>query len=52
MNEKYPLLTNAVDEEYKVSIDWLRFLGFTFLKRHETWGVGNKPFLEFVRIQT
>lgn len=50
MNKKYPLLTNAVDEEYKVSIDWLRFLGFTFLKRHETWGVGTKPFLEFVRI--
>lgn len=51
INKKYPLLTNAVDADYQVAIDWLRFVGFTFIKRHETWGVGNKPFLEFVRIQ-
>jgi len=50
INKKYPLLTNAVDADYQVAIDWLRFVGFTFIKRHETWGVGNKPFLEFVRI--
>lgn len=50
INKKYPVLTNAVDEDYKVSIKWLQFVGFTFIKRHETWGVGNKPFLEFVRI--
>lgn len=50
-NKKYPLLTNAVDADYKVAIKWLQFVGFTFIKRHEAWGVGNKPFLEFVRIQ-
>lgn len=50
INKKYPVLTNAVDEDYKVSIKWLQFVGFTFIKRHETWGVGSKPFLEFVRI--
>ena len=50
INKKYPVLTNAVDEDYKVSIKWLQFVGFTFIKRHETWGVGDKPFLEFVRI--
>lgn len=50
INKKYPVLTNAVDEDYTVSIKWLKFVGFTFIKRHETWGVGDKPFLEFVRI--
>ena len=50
-NQKYPLLTNAVDADYTVAINWLRFVGFTFIKKHEKWGVGNKPFLEFVRIQ-
>ena len=49
-NNKYPLLFNAVDADYKVAIKWLRFVGFTFIKRHDKWGVGNKPFLEFVRI--
>jgi hypothetical protein len=50
-NKKYPLLTNAVDADYTVAINWLRFVGFTFIKKHEKWGVGNKPFLEFVRIR-
>ena len=52
VNNKYPVLTNAVDEEYKVAVNWLRFLGFTFIKRHKTWGESNRPFLEFVRIKT
>jgi hypothetical protein len=51
INNKYPLLTNAVDAEYTVAINWLRFVGFTFIKKHKTWGVGNRPFLEFVRIR-
>jgi hypothetical protein len=50
MNKKYKILTNAVDADYTLAIKWLKFLGFTFIKRHDTWGVGNKPFLEFVRI--
>jgi hypothetical protein len=49
-NLKYPVLTNACDERYHVALKWLRFVGFTFIKRHETYGEGNKPFLEFVRI--
>lgn len=49
-NNKYPLLFNAVDADYTVAINWLRFVGFTFIKKHDKWGVGNKPFLEFVRI--
>lgn len=50
LNKKYPVLTNACDAEYTLAINWLRFLGFTFIKKHDTWGKGNRPFLEFVRI--
>lgn len=51
VNEVYPVLTNYVDADYKISIDWLRFMGFTFIKRVENYGVNPKPFLEFVRIK-
>ena len=50
LNKKYPVLTNACDAEYTLAINWLRFLGFTFIKKHETFGKGKRPFLEFVRI--
>lgn len=50
-NEKYPILTNACDADYTVAINWLRFLGFTFIKKHDTWGQGKRPFIEFVRIK-
>jgi len=40
-----------VDAEYTLAINWLKFVGFTFIKKHDTWGVGDKPFLEFVRIR-
>lgn len=50
-NKRYPVLTNACDERYTVALKWLQFVGFTFIKRHDTYGKGDKPFLEFVRIQ-
>lgn len=50
-NKRYPVLTNACDERYTVALKWLKFVGFTFIKRHETYGEGDKPFIEFVRIQ-
>lgn len=50
-NEEYPLLFNAVDVRNTVAIRWLRYLGFTFIQRIEEYGVGKKPFYEFVRIR-
>jgi hypothetical protein len=47
LNKKYSILTNSVDAEYTVAIKWLKFLGFTFINKHN---YGGKPFLEFVRI--
>jgi len=50
VNKEFPVLTNCVDAEYKVSIAWLKFMGFEFINRIENYGVNPKPFLEFVRI--
>jgi hypothetical protein len=48
--EQFPILTNCVDERNRVHIEWLRWLGFTFIHRHPEYGVERLPFLEFVRI--
>lgn len=46
----YPLLYNVVDARNEVHIHWLRWLGATFLKRHDSYGVEGRPFLEFVHV--
>ena len=50
VNSQFPLLTNFVDVRNKVAQDWLKFLGFSFL-RVIPYGVERKPFIEFVRIK-
>jgi len=50
LNNRYPILTNHVDERNTLHIRWLRWLGFTFINRHPHWGTEKRPFLEFVRI--
>jgi hypothetical protein len=49
---QYPILTNCVDERNELHIKWLRWLGFTFIRRHPQWGYEKRPFLEFVRIDS
>lgn len=46
----YGLLYNWVMEENEVHVKWLKWLGFTFIKRHPTFGAAGVPFLTFVRI--
>ena len=41
---------NYVDARNITSIKWLKHLGFVLIKRVEEFGVGKKPFYEFVRI--
>lgn len=47
----HPIVTNHVDERNTVHIKWLRWLGFSFLRRIERWGAESRPFLEFARLQ-
>ena len=43
IGSQYELLTNVVHEDNHLHHKWLRFLGFTFIRRE-------KPFIEFARI--
>lgn len=52
LQAQYDVLFNLVDERNAVHIRWIQWCGFTFLKRHEALGAEQRPFLEFVRIQT
>jgi hypothetical protein len=46
----YVVLHNAVDARNTLHIKWLKWMGFTFIKKHEHWGYEQRPFYEFVRI--
>ena len=50
LNKKYQLLFNVVDARNQVHIDWIRWMGFTIIKRHPSLGMESRPFYEFVRI--
>lgn len=47
----YPVLFNYVDARNTLHIRWLRWMGFTFINLHDSWGVEGRPFYEFVRIK-
>lgn len=49
--EEYPILYNYVAAENTVAVDWLRFLGFTFIREIEDYMGGGLTFYEFVRIK-
>lgn len=51
LHDRYPVLHNAVDARNELHMKWLKWMGFTFINRHEEWGHGKLPFYEFVRIK-
>ena len=48
---RFLLLTNFCDVENTETIRYLKKLGFVFIRREEQFGVGRKPFYQFVRIR-
>lgn len=50
LHEQYSVLFNEVDARNKVHIRWLKWMGFTFIRKHPQWGPEARPFYEFVRI--
>ena len=50
ITKEYDLLYNYVHIGNRVSIKWLKYLGFTFIRLIPEYGVGKKPFYEFVKI--
>ena len=46
---QYRILRNWIDARNEVHIRWLKWSGFTFLRRIERFGVEGRPFYEFMR---
>jgi hypothetical protein len=46
----YRLLFNFTDARNSVHHRWIKWLGFTIIKRHETFGHEGRAFLEFCKI--
>lgn len=46
----YKVLHNHIDERNTTHIKWLRWLGFTFIRRIPEHGVQRLPFLEFIKL--
>ena len=46
----YRLLHNEIDERNTIHIRWLQWLGFTFIRRIESYGCEGRPFLEFCKV--
>ena len=49
LNTKYKILWNFVDCRNSLHIRWLKWCGFKFINKQK-YGVLNKPFYEFIRI--
>lgn len=49
-HQQFPVLANCVDARNTVHIAWLRWCGFSFLRRVNADGPGNLPFYEFARL--
>lgn len=47
-HERYELLTNFIDERNERHVKWLRWMGFKKIRRVESFGSQNLPFLEFM----
>lgn len=51
MQKDNEIMTNWVSCDNRVAIRWLKSLGFSFINKVDEFGVGKKPFYEFVRIR-
>lgn len=46
-HERYELLTNFIDARNERHIKWLSWMGFKQIRRVESFGAENRPFIEF-----
>ena len=49
LNKKYTLLWNYVDCRNNLHLRWLKWCGFSFLRKVK-YGVNQKPFYEFIKL--
>ena len=49
-NANYPVLYNFVDARNEIHIRWIKWMGFSIIKKHATFGAEGRTFYEFVKI--
>lgn len=47
----YPVLFNVVCVWNKLHIDWLKWLGFRFIREYKEYGLKKEPYFEFVSVK-
>jgi len=50
LKSKHQLLYNYVDARNTLHINWLKWMGFTFINKHQQYGKERRLFYEFVKI--
>ena len=50
LQKNYQLLCNFVDARNTLHINWLKWMGFSFINKHQRYGVERRLFYEFVKI--
>jgi hypothetical protein len=50
LERMYKVLYNKIDERNTTHIKWLRWMGFSFIRRIEHYGCEGRPFLEFIKL--
>ena len=45
----YPVLYNFVDARNEIHIRWIKWMGFSIIKKHATFGAEGRTFYEFVK---
>ena len=46
----YPILFNYVDARNKTHVKWIKYMGFSIIKEHATFGYEGRLFYEFAKI--
>ena len=50
LHKHFPVLFNYIDARNTVHLRWLKFMGFTIIRKYEKFGYEGLPFYEFVKI--
>lgn len=51
LQKRWPVLWNCADARNTLHLKWLKWLGFNFVMSHPFYGIEQREFIEFVRIE-
>lgn len=50
-HDLYPILFNVVCLWNKLHVDWLKWLGFRFIREYKEYGLNKEPYIEFLSVK-